>query len=75
MERADETARRLRELRREGHERLAVGASALLLAVAASILYPPLAVPLLLGGVGVGVLGLKSLWHHWDLGDRVARDG
>jgi hypothetical protein len=73
MERVDGTTKRLQELRREGHVRLAVGVVALVLAVAATLVYPPLAVPLLVGGIAVGVLGLRSLWQHWDLGDRLAR--
>ena len=73
MERSDDTATRLQELRRLGHDRLAVGAVALVLAVAVTLVYPPLAVPLLVGGIAVGALGLRSLWQHWDLGDRVAR--
>ena len=73
MERGDDTATRLRELRRLGHDRLAVGAVALVLAVAVTLVYRPLAVPLLVGGIAVGALGLRSLWQHWDLGDRVAR--
>ena len=73
MEPADDTMTRLQELRRLGHERLAVAAVGLVLAVAATLVYPPLAVPLLVGGIAVGSLGLRSLWQHWDLGDRVAR--
>ena len=73
MEPGDARAARLQQLRRLGQDRLAVGAVALVLAVAATLVYPPLAVPLLIGGVAVGALGLRSLWQHWDLGDRVER--
>ena len=68
----DAAAARLRELRCEQREKLALGALALILAVVATTVYPDFAFPLLLGGVGVGALGVRALWRRWDLVDRLA---
>lgn len=65
----DEAGARLRELRREEWEELGLGALALALALVATQLYPPLAVPLFVGGVAVGAFGLRAVWRHWDLLD------
>jgi hypothetical protein len=70
----DDAAARLRELRQEEREALALGALALGLAVAASEITPALALPLLLGGLFVGALGLQALWRRWDLVDRLSGD-
>jgi hypothetical protein len=32
-------------------------------------------VPLFLGGLALGVLGIGAIWRHWDLLDRLADDG
>jgi hypothetical protein len=29
-------------------------------------------VPLFVGGISVGILGVRALWRHWDLVDRLA---
>jgi hypothetical protein len=68
----DEAATRLRELRREEWEDLALAALALGLAVAATHVRPALAVPLFLGGLAVAVLGLRALWRRWDLVERLS---
>jgi hypothetical protein len=70
----DEAAVRLGYLRRQTREQLGVAAVALVLAVGAAVAQPVLAVPLFLGGVVVGALGLRSFWCHWDLLDRLAAD-
>lgn len=70
----DDAAARLRELRREEREDLGLGALAFALAVAASEIRPGLAMPLFLGGLAVGALGLRALWHRWDLVDRLAAE-
>jgi len=68
----DGAAARLRELRHEQCRRLGLAAVALGLAVAASEVRPALALPLLLGGLAVGALGMRTLWLYWDLLDRLA---
>jgi hypothetical protein len=68
----DEAANRLRELRHEGWEDLALASFALVLSLAATQVRPALAIPLFLGGLGVGALGARALWRRWDLLDRLA---
>ena len=68
----DDSVVRLRELRRAEWEDLTVAAGALGAAVAATELYPTLSLPLFLGGLGVGVLGVRVLWRRWDLLDRLS---
>jgi hypothetical protein len=68
----DEAASRLRELRHEEWGDLGLGALALGLAVAAAEVRPALAVPLFVGGLVVGVLGLRAVWRRWELVDRLA---
>ena len=67
----DDAASRLRELRREEWEGLAVGALALALALCATQVRPSLAVPLFLGGLVVGGRGLVAGVRRWDLVDRL----
>lgn len=71
---ADEVAERLHELQREQWEDFALAAVAVGLALAATRVSPAFAVPLLLGGFGVGVRGVRALWRRWDLVDRLAGD-
>ena len=61
----------LHALRRQAREQLGVAVAALVLAVGATLVLPSLAIPLLLGGIGVGVLGLRTAWRRWDLLDRL----
>jgi hypothetical protein len=68
----DEASARLRALRREEWEDLALASLALALAVAASYVRPSLAVPLLVGGLAVGILGLRALARRWALIDLLA---
>jgi hypothetical protein len=68
----DDAASRLRELRHEEWEDLILAALALGLAVAATQILPPLALPLLLGGLAVGIRGVRALWRRWDLVERLA---
>ena len=67
----DDAASRLRELRHEEWEGLAVGALALALALCATQVRPSLAVPLFLGGLVVGGRGLVAGVRRWDLVDRL----
>ena len=68
----DEGAAKLRALRHEEWEDLGLGAVAVALAVAATQIWPHLAVPLFVGGVVVGVKGVRAAWRRWDLVDRLA---
>ena len=68
----DGAAVRLRELHHEQWERLGLSALALVVAVASTVMFRALAVPLLLGGLAVGALGVRALWRHWELLDRLA---
>ena len=68
----DDAAIRLRELRHEEWEGLALGALALALALGATQLRPAFAIPLFLGGIVVGARGLVATVRRWDLVDRLA---
>jgi hypothetical protein len=68
----DDAASRLRHLRDEERGSLALAALALGLAVAATGVRPELAIPLFVGGLGVGALGIRALWRRWDLLDRLS---
>jgi hypothetical protein len=68
----DEAGVRLRELRHEEWYDLALSGVALGLAVGATEYAPSLALPLLVGGLTLGMLGIRALWRHWDLVDRLA---
>jgi hypothetical protein len=71
--RADEEgAAKLRALRHEEWGDLGLAAVAVALAVAATQAWPELAVPLFVGGVVVGVKGVRAAWRRWDLVDRLA---
>jgi hypothetical protein len=71
----DEGAARLRALRHEQWEDLGLGAVAIALAVAATHVQPQLAVPLFVGGLAVGLKGVRAAWRRWDLVDRLAGEG
>jgi hypothetical protein len=68
----DDAAQTLRTLRQEECGDLALAVAALGSAVAVTQVHPPLAAPLFLGGLAVGVLGLRALWRRWDLVERLA---
>jgi len=67
----DEASLHLRELRHTEWEDLGLAAAALASALAATTVYPPLAMPLFLGGLAVGALGVRAMWMRWDLVDRL----
>lgn len=68
----DDAAARLRELRQDEWQDLGLAALALGLAIAASQVHPALAMPLFLGGLVVGALGVRALWRRWDLVERLS---
>jgi cation transport ATPase len=63
---------RLHELRRAEWEDLALAALAFAAALVATQFWRELAVPLFLGGLTVGALGIRALWGRWDVVDRLA---
>lgn len=68
----DEASARLAGLRHEEWGDFGLAGAALALAIVASELHQPLAVPLFIGGVVVGALGIRALWRRWDLLERLA---
>ena len=70
----EDAAARLRELRREEWEDLALAAVVLALAVAATEVLPAIALPLFLGGLVVAARGIRALWYHWDLVEQLAAE-
>jgi hypothetical protein len=68
----EEGAARLRALRHEEWEDLGLGAVTIALAVAATQVWPELALPLFVGGIAVGAKGVRAAWRRWDLVDRLA---
>src|SRR5262245_3711743 len=68
----EETAARLRRLRHDEWERLGLAFVALPLAVVAAELHPPLAWPLLIGGIVLGGLGARDCWMRWAIVDDLA---
>ena len=65
----DDSAARLRELRGEERSALGLGALALALSLVATSLRPELAVPLFIGGIAVGALGVRAVWRRWVIVD------
>jgi hypothetical protein len=70
----EDACSRLRELRQEEWQDLALAAVALGLALAATQVRPAFAMPLFLGGVVVGALGVRAPWRRWDLLERLAAE-
>jgi hypothetical protein len=68
----DDAGTRLRELRQDEWHDLGLAGVALGIAIGATEYAPSLAMPLLIGGLAVGALGIRALWRHWDLVDRLA---
>jgi hypothetical protein len=68
----EEAASELRNLRWEEWGDLGLAGLSLALAVAATAVYPALVLPLFVGGLLVGSLGLRALWRRWDAVDRLA---
>jgi len=68
----DEMELRLRELRHEQWLDLALAAVVFGLALVATQARPSLVMPLFLGGVFAWALGIRALYRHWDLLDRLA---
>jgi hypothetical protein len=67
----DDAAVRVRELRWEQWGDLALAGLALALSLAATQIYPSLAMPLFVGGLVVAALGIRALYRRWDLVERL----
>ena len=65
--RIEEAEARLRDLRREEWSDLALAALAMGLALGASVVQSPFAVPLFLGALAVGFLALRAFFRRWEL--------
>ena len=68
----DAAASRLRDLRQEERSGFGLAALALALSVVATRIHPELAVPLFVGGLTVGALGVRAAWQRWEIVDRLA---
>ena len=65
---------RLVELHHGELQDVGLGGAALAASLAATALCPPLVMPLFVGGIAMEVLGIRAIWRHWDLVDRLADD-
>jgi hypothetical protein len=65
---------RLRELRHEQWEDVAVAAAAFGFAIAATRFGPALVLPVFLGGAVVAARGVAAFWRRWDLLDRLTQE-
>jgi hypothetical protein len=70
----DDAAERLRALRQDELANVGLSALALGLAVVATQVYPQLSLPLLLGGLAAGTLGVRALWRRYECIERLAGD-
>lgn len=68
----DQADARLRELRQEERVELALAAVALAASLISTEVLPELTAPLFIGGLVVGLLGLRTLWRRWDLLERLS---
>ena len=68
----DDAATRLRSLHREKREDFSLAALAVALAGVAASLDSEFALPLLVGGLAMGGLGLRAVFHRWDLVEQLS---
>ncbi len=68
----DEAETRLLELRREERHQLGLSALTLVASLAMTAIYVPVVLPLFVGGLALGMLGMRTFWQHWDIVDRLA---
>ena len=64
----------LLELHHDELQNVGLGGAALAASLAATALCPPLVMPLFVGGMAMEALGIRAMWRHWDLVDRLADD-
>jgi hypothetical protein len=70
----DEAEARLLELRHVERYQLGLSALALGASLAMTAIHVPVVVPLFVGGLAVGMLGMRTYWQRWDIVDRLADD-
>ena len=70
----DEAEARLLELHHEERYQLGLSAVALTASLAMTTIYVPVVLPLFVGGLAVGALGMRTFWRHWDIVDRLAEE-
>jgi hypothetical protein len=70
----DESAEQLHALKQVEIADVGLAVAALAFAVAAAEYRPAFALPLLLGGLFIGACGMRALWRHGELVQRLARD-
>jgi hypothetical protein len=70
----DDAATRLRELRAEELQDLALGGLSIGFSLVATGIAPQLAMPFFLGGVFVGLLGMRALVRRYELIEQLAAD-
>ena len=70
----DEAEARLLELHHEERYQLGLSAVALAASLAMTAIYVPVVLPLFVGGLAVGALGMRTFWRHWDIVDRLAEE-
>lgn len=68
----DQADARLQELRQEERVELGLAAVALAASLVSTEVLPELTAPLFIGGLVVGLLGLRTLWRRWDLLERLS---
>ena len=68
----DEAAARLRDLRQDEWSDLVLAVIALALSLVMTAIRPELAVPLFVGGLALGTLGVRAALEQWEIVDRLA---
>jgi hypothetical protein len=70
----DQADARLRELRQQERGELGLAAAALAASLISTEVLPEVTAPLFIGGLVLGLLGLRTLWRRWDLLERLSGD-
>ena len=70
----DDAQVRLLDLRQDEVQDTTLAGVALSASLVSTVVCPPLVVPLFVGGLAMGVLGIRAIWRRWDLVDRLADD-
>jgi hypothetical protein len=68
----DDAASRLRDLRQDEWTSFGLGGLALALSLVTTQIRPQLAVPLFVGGLVLGALGVRASLKHWEIVDRLS---
>jgi len=70
----DDAQVRLLDLRQDEVQDTTLAGVALSASLVSTVVCPPLVVPLFVGGLAMGMLGVLAIWRRWDLVDRLADD-